>query len=87
MGRKIDDVAKAICREECEYEGLNISVWLSALSSGDRDEYRQIARAAIKAMGEPTKEMLEAGQRALERDPQKKVATLYQAMIGAALSD
>jgi len=87
MGRKIDDVAKAVCREECEYEGLNISVWHSALSSRDRNEYRKVARAAIEAMREPTKEMLEAGQKAWASDPQKKVATLYRAMIDAALSE
>jgi len=49
-GSMVERVARAICREECEYPGITYSVWDASLSDVDRKKYIALARAAILAM-------------------------------------
>lgn len=84
----IEKVARAIYEEDDPWH----KVWPWPDLQEDQTEpekYRQVAIAAIKAMGEPTMEMLEQGGWALlnqiEGSEAMEAQTCYRAMIDAAL--
>lgn len=91
MSEMVERVARALCRTECEPAGCGYSVWDDSLSVADREKYRELARAAIEAMREPTDIMAMHGG-AVMGDGIGEVtnddcASIFTAMIDASLSD
>lgn len=62
--------------------------WLS-MSRGERERYKQRARAAIEEMGEPTEEMIDAGAKRASgfAGAGNRMCNGYRAMIHAALNE
>ena len=73
---KVEEIARAIAWANNEDD-------FGRMSEEVKELYREQARAAIRAMLEPTKEMLEAGMAHEATD----LASEYRAMIDAALSE
>lgn len=78
MSEMVERVAKILCAEG---DGDVDPYWEDLLPSS-RIAYLQLARATIKAMMEPTEEMLQAGRGATETP-----RIVLQAMLTAALED
>lgn len=86
---KLEEVAKAIAGEDLD-EGDGLYDWY-ALTDSVADTYRSMAKAAIKAMDNPTEAMLAAGvavdNNFSEAAPQTACFWIYDAMIKAALKE
>jgi len=88
---KLEEIARAI--HDSFYNDEDSGAWMSGkcpLESvtidGDVD-MMQAARAVLSALETPTPEMIEAGQAACEWLKDEEAATVYRAMIGAAVGD
>lgn len=91
---KVEEVARAICKAECEPAGCGYSVWDESLSIADRNKYRTLARFALEANAAPTTAMIDAGVAfalnvSLGGDYtwSRYVADLYEHMTRATLSE
>jgi hypothetical protein len=96
----IDKVAKAIFDAEFDFDDIIISPWpddesiFSIAEMRTSDDFRRVARAAIAAMREPTRRMLNDGEatcfehRATAEDWSLSITKeTWQAMINAALAE
>lgn len=90
MSEMVDRVAKAIAKAICNQ---NAMLELDEDECGYFDDYdnkgydcRVVARAAIEAMREPTRQMIEAGAIGSGEDSEATATGSYEAMIAAALS-
>ncbi len=71
--------------------GPNYAPPWSEVDPGFQDLFRQIARSAIEAIHEPTKQMIDAGEQAMgaegAHDCEVAAADIFVAMIAALLSE
>jgi hypothetical protein len=73
---KVEEVARAICAENCEDYDMLPSI------------HKSVARAAIEALRKPTEAMIEAGNEQERYDEGSAGAELHwQVMIDAALKE
>ena len=90
MSEMVERVAKAIFDAEFDFLGIE-SPWPDAdqvrmiAEMRTPDDFRMVARAAIKAMMEPTEAMDSAGYTDIYVAPDKTCKKIYQDMINAAL--
>jgi hypothetical protein len=77
MSEMVERVAQALC--ECD-----AGVWDTA-NRANCDGYRELAKAAIKAMKEPTEEMIEVGRSRQDYEGRGYVPYIWRAMIAASL--
>jgi hypothetical protein len=96
MSEMIEKAAKAmremeIARDRKEHgERGRLASWDDlAKFDGSQDIYRDLARAAIEAMREPTQAMLDTVTAYDQEEPfsDATMRSVYQEMIGAALTD
>jgi hypothetical protein len=74
----IDRVASAICEAR--------NAWFARDLEGDQPDYNEVvARAAIKAMREPTPEMVRAGVEGWKANGLASIQFVWPSMIDAAL--
>lgn len=88
----VERVAKAICEDmDLRWEDQADSMTSSLGEDNGQDAFRCHAIAAIKAMCEPTDEMLDAGKKQMEKDlvdnMQIHIPNTYAAMLATALGE
>lgn len=86
---KVEDVARALCASDgANWEAKTDSETANGCTPDEqRDYWREKARAAIKAMREPTHHMIKAGGNAQTVRARANRWVCYRAMIDAALSE